>query len=187
MQCACACIAALRDAHCKCSDWPKHCSAAIAVRYDWFYQRRVPTTVGQWVAKLANGTNGARSGTLSSSLSSLAARGFTRPRKSKARGPRATTRRRKEYEGAWSAHCALQRACFSREAFCPSHTRVRAGINLQAQKRRGVAGCNAHVEAERKTLKGQPRRSRRNKTRLTNKTLLTEQRTRTAAPPPHES
>jgi hypothetical protein len=31
----------------------------VAVRYDCFYQRRVPTTVGQWVAKLANGTNGA--------------------------------------------------------------------------------------------------------------------------------
>ena len=33
-------------------------AAALAVRYDCFYQRRVPTTVVQWVAELANGTNG---------------------------------------------------------------------------------------------------------------------------------
>ena len=52
------CIAAL-GRHCKASDWPKHCSAAIAVRYDCFYQRRVPTTVVQCVAELAKGTNGA--------------------------------------------------------------------------------------------------------------------------------
>ena len=47
----------------------------MAVRYDCFYQRRVPTDVGQWVAKLANGTNGARSGTQLSSRSLLVSYG----------------------------------------------------------------------------------------------------------------
>ena len=94
----CACIAALRDATAlQCSDWPKHCSAAITVRNDCFYQRRVPTTVVHWVAELANGTNGARSGTLSSSLSLLLLVCY----KPLAHLSQSLSTRHEEYEGIW--------------------------------------------------------------------------------------
>ena len=99
MQCACACIAALRDAHCKWSDWPKHCSAAIAVRYDCFYQRRVPTTVVQWVAELANGTNGAAQRLLKPQLACLLLvpyRPLAQPTWSQSHHTRL-----EEYEGVW--------------------------------------------------------------------------------------
>ena len=42
MQCACVCIAALRDATANAAIWPKHYSAAIAVRYELFSQLLQP-------------------------------------------------------------------------------------------------------------------------------------------------
>ena len=79
----------------------------VAVRYDCFYQRRVPTTVGQWVAKLANGTNGAaRRGTPASTchLAGLSGRRANAKEEYQSHHTRG-----QEYEGVWQRTVALQR------------------------------------------------------------------------------
>ena len=133
MQCACV-SQRCDDCSLQCSDWPKHCSAAIAVRYDWLSQRCVPTTVGQWVAKLANGTNGARSGTLSSSLSLLAASVLQAASPARL-GPRAAARVGRNTKGSVNRTVALQRGASAGKLAGGAITLCRgAGINLQGQK-----------------------------------------------------
>ena len=130
MQCACACIAALRDATANAAIWPKHCSAAIAVRYDCFYQRRVPTTVVEWVAEPANGTNGCSTAAGSSAASACLLLVPHRPLASPARlGPRATTRATRNTEASGDALLwALQRRHASSGACPEQNTQACAAI-----------------------------------------------------------